>query len=85
MGTSKNSGSTKSASLRSKTPTLDRSRPSPLPNSEIGAAIVSCKAVQRHGLLDSGRIGRFVEQAAQLAGCSLASAGFKMVHRGVDP
>src|ERR1700688_4591270 len=45
-----------------------------LDDSDIGTAIeqMSCKAVpqrvQRPGLLDSGRIGRFVEQAAQLAG-----------------
>ena len=51
-----------------------------LDDSDIGTAIeqMSCKAVpkrvQRHGLLDSGRIGRFVEQAAQLAGAHRLAA-----------
>src|ERR1700692_4462387 len=51
-----------------------------LDDSDIGTAIeqMSCKAVpkrvQCHGLLDSGRIGRFVEQAAQLAGAHRLAA-----------
>src|SRR5216684_2060471 len=40
---------------------------------QVGRKTVA-QCVQRHGLLDSGRIGRFVEQAAQLAGAHRLAA-----------
>src|SRR5258708_8992591 len=41
---------------------------------EQGGRKTVAQCVQRHGLLDSRRIGRLVEQAAQLAGCYPLSA-----------
>src|SRR5580692_8462536 len=58
-----------------------------LDDSDIGTAIeqMSCKAVpkrvQGHGLLDAGRIGRFVERGRGLYGELRAASGSKRMRR----